>query len=259
MALLVACTTTPPVASPTRIAVATARATESAPTATPGATALPAPTVFVPRSAALEAGLLYYCEAYPFPIEVLEGPANALTRDDPAAAVLTSPTLGMTAVKRWWMVYRSETDAEFLGRTESRGFPWVRTAFRDGAWIPWAYGRCRLDAATGALDPVGWWIPADQWPSPSATVLHVRARGYCPGTLADRLALPTIRYGTAAILVLLSARPTAALIDECGRNQVASLTIHLDEAVGDRALLDGTVWPNRDARVAPPALNFSGG
>lgn len=54
-------------------------------------------------------------------------------------------------------------------------------------------------------------------------------------------------------------RTSSDAIGKCGNKQVAALTIALHEAVADRALLDGTVWPNRDGHIVPPRLIFSGG
>ena len=96
-----------------------------------------------------------------------------------------------------------------------------------------------------------WWITPARWPDPGDDTLQITIRDECPETVGDRMLDPIVRYGTDAILIVIPTtspgppRPLGGLTSD--REQLASVSLQLDEPVGARALLDGATWPARDA------------
>ncbi len=216
----------------------------------------------LPSSADLAAGLTYYCgNGERFDIESLSGPANAEQSADPAVAPLRSlaPQLGLEPT-HWWSVYRSTTAAEFLGRTSSGPYDYVVIELRgDGSWGLKGYGDCQMQYVETGLSTIAWSIDPANPPTPGTRELHVLARDLCPGTLARRLGKPVIRYGVDSILIALTASLAAPGGPGCGTGQTAAFTLQLDEPIGARTLIDGSIWPSRDARIVPPQLSGAGG
>jgi hypothetical protein len=212
-----------------------------------------------PGSTDLAAGLPYYCgNGEIFQIESLSGPADATEGADPAAGPVRSPGLpfGVQAT-HWWLVYRTATQAEFLGQDPSGNFEYVETEFKSGTWVLRGLGDCQFRYLVRGRDTIAWWIDQANPPKPGDRVLHILGRDLCPTTLGARLAAPVVRYGTDSVLIALTA--TASNPIACGTGQAAPLTVQLTEPLGARTLVDGSVWPARDARIVPPFLSEAGG
>ena len=234
-------------------AVASPRTEERTPSPSP--TEPPPSTVApVPPSDSFGAGLLYTCVygTAAFPIELLETSPSRNLNPDPTPALIRWP-VPTTAVE-WWLLARTETHAEFVGRdADGRSFEQA-TLERDGdgVWNAVGWGGCGFHAVVPGVEEsgvLGWWIRDQDWPEPGDHTLHVRIRTWCPQTLTDRMLEPIVRYAPDRIIAIVTARPLAQQPSSCGLDQVADATIELDEPVGDRLILDASTWPGRDAHV----------
>ncbi len=63
----------------------------------------------------------------------------------------------------------------------------------------------------------------------------------------ERLGTPQFRYGPDSIEVLLTAMPPEGEFFTCQGNPASSMTLHFDEPVGDRHILDLSSYPPADA------------
>jgi len=145
-------------------------------------TFVPPPTIPEPSSTDLAARLPYYCgNGEVFHIESLSGPANAQEGTDPAFAPVQAlaTRLGLAATY-WWLVYRSETRAEFLGRPALRTMSTLRPSCG-----PEAPGRSR---ASETARSVTWLKACRRFRGGSIQRTHRRlvlAKFTCwPGTFA---------------------------------------------------------------------------
>lgn len=254
-----ACTQTPsaaPSATPP-VAVSTSGPTLTATSTSPSATTLPAPTVFVPESDAFTAGLTYTCGGADFPIEVLEAPGDDHLSTDPPARYVRSAAF-VPQVTEWWLIDRTSVLAEYVGRYDADSYEYFRVEFDGDIWLMSGYGDCRVRAEVPDETVIGWWIPEARWPEPGDRELRVTVRAECPETVAERLAEPIIRYGPEAIVIILAAEPLGRPHPHCGdgSDQLARVTLRLDDAVGNRSLWDGREWPLRDARSQTEPLIF---
>lgn len=208
------------------------------------------PSVLVPPSDSYVAGLVYTCGGADFPIEVLEGPPDAHRSHDPPAKLLNG-LLGLLPNERWWLVNRTATLAEYVGEPEPGDYWFVYTELVDGQWRAGPYGDCQMRAVVEDAVVDTWWIPSARWPDPGDATLQITIRDECPETVGGRMLDPIIRYGTDAILIVIPTRPPGPPRPHCGftsdREQLARVSLQLDEPVGARALLDGESWPARDA------------
>jgi hypothetical protein len=76
------------------------------------------------------------------------------------------------------------------------------------------------------------------------------AADYCPlDSTPPVLNVPVVRYGTASILVILTSVKRPSETETCQTPEPVAVTIRFDEPIGTRVLLDGLIWPGRDARV----------
>jgi hypothetical protein len=95
-----------------------------------------------------------------------------------------------------------------------------------------------------------WWLDPDA-PPPAVGDRSIRAlvQEYaCAGGKSPegRIQAPSIAYFEDAIVVTMSIRPLPGDHD-CPANPATAFEIRLDQAVGGRRLLDGGVFPPRDA------------
>lgn len=106
------------------------------------------------------------------------------------------------------------------------------------------------DAATWTLDPSMAF-------GPDATVLHILVDWHtCHGELsAEGRIVQNVSYGDAGVVVTLAVRSLQGAAT-CPYPPPTPYTLHLDEAVGSRALLDGGWWPpNAIARGGQPVVS----
>jgi hypothetical protein len=193
----------------------------------------------------------------------LQLPGFAEREGDPAAAALrafllkTQPEelVGVFPATGWHRVFESDQTVVFVARGPA-DMPWVMVAFDRGdtAWTIDGYGQCHMQIALPeGIGRATWWLdPAAGPPGPEATELSALiveqncASGKPP---VGRVLPPAIVYGADAITITIAVRMEGG---DCPSNPEFPLTIQLAEPLGDRALLDGSVFPPRDASGPPP-------
>lgn len=102
--------------------------------------------------------------------------------------------------------------------------------------------------------PKGAAVTADST-AVAVLVTEMQCTGGVP--VGDRLGKPLVRYGPATIEVLFTARPLDGEVFTCIGNQPSSTTLHLDEPIGERRILDLSGYPPRDA-TKPGRLGSTG-
>ena len=192
----------------------------------------------------------------------LQLPGFAEREGDPAADALRS-FLGEPQPEElvrafpaagWHRVFESDQMVVFVARGDAE-MPWVVVAFERGetGWQIDRYGQCRAQLALPeGVGLATWWLdPAARPPAREATELsaiiveQACASGQPP---VGRVLAPAIVYGADAITITIAVRVIGG---DCPGNPEFSVTIQLAEPLGDRALLDGSVFPPRDASQPP--------
>jgi hypothetical protein len=105
------------------------------------------------------------------------------------------------------------------------------------------------------LGPAAWWLdPNALAPNPNATTIPIKvleqscASGGADGL--DRLDAPSMELTDKAITVKLAIRRLPGA-EDCQGNAPFKFELDLPEPLGDRALLDGSSKPPRDATKPP--------
>lgn len=195
---------------------------------------------------------------------VLGQPASDEMATDPAAAALreylvASSGLEETATRPatgWHRIVLTAVQVQFVAvGTDRKGLWVIGLEARDGAWETILDGACHGQVKRPAgFGPAGWWLdPAFPPPGKQDLVLHVLineescASGKSP---EGRVGPPEIAYFQQAIVVTLSVRPRSGGQD-CPSNPDFAMKIRLNEPVGDRRILDGGLFPPRDAQLPP--------
>jgi hypothetical protein len=154
----------------------------------------------------------------------------------------------------WRRVFQTDRAVLFVA-PEDVDRQWVMVAFARGAtgWEIDGYGQCHMQIALPeGIGRATWWLdPAPGPPGQEATELSAIiveqscASGQPP---VGRVLAPAIVYGEDAITITIAVRVIGG---DCPGNPEFPVTIQLAEPLGDRALLDGTVFPPRDASRPP--------
>ena len=102
--------------------------------------------------------------------------------------------------------------------------------------------------------PARWWVDPVAIPladDARSIPASIRERACASGRSPEgRVNEPTIEYGIDAITVSFTVQGLG--MAQCPGNPSHAFVIELDEPVGSRALLDGSVEPNRDALSGDP-------
>lgn len=223
-----------------------------APSGSPLPSAVPRPTLdpsWVTRPA------LWCGEGLRFPPEALTVP-GAENWIDGAAAELRrtvredrTPELPLPPTG-WYRVADTGSDVLFVARGTAL-VPWLQVAvFDSGAgWALRTYGACTLSVsypdgiggATWSLDPGS---PAPSPDSRQIRALIVETACASGKSPEGRVLDPLIVYGVDSVLIGVAVLPRPGGQD-CQGNPEFPLTIVLSEPLGDRVLLDGSVFPPR--------------
>jgi hypothetical protein len=155
----------------------------------------------------------------------------------------------------WRRVFQSDRAVLFVAPGQAdRQWVMVRLARGATGWEEDGYAECHMELALPeGVGRATWWLDPDApSPGPEATELSAIiveqscASGQPP---VGRVLAPAIVYGTDAITITIAVRQDPG---DCPMNPEFPLTIQLAEPLGDRALLDGSVFPPRDASRPPP-------
>jgi hypothetical protein len=190
---------------------------------------------------------------------VLMQPAHEEEGTDPAAIALrtylATPAPEELAARPdigWHRVAQTATQVQFAG-LEKNGRAWFFVGFMlaNGTWTEGSSGTCAGTVRRGpGLVRADWWLdprfdaPQDTDDLVQAVLLERScASGHSP---EGRIAPPSIAYFENAIVVTMSVqhRPGG---QDCAGNPEFRFKLRLDQAVGRRRLLDGSVFPPRDA------------
>ena len=197
-----------------------------------------------------------------FPAGALAGVGRAQLDNDPPAAVLRSVIAeggepDMFPADGWHRVF-SDPDTVLFVALGPGDPPWVvvEAVLGPDGWTAGGYGACKAAPVLPAgISMADFWLDPDApAPGPDATTLHgiiverACANGDPP---TGRVRPPVVVYGegTVTITVTVSETPGGA---DCPGNPSVPITIELSQPLGERTILDGSVFPPRDTS-GPPA------
>ncbi len=264
--LVVACGQAPatdsPSSPPGSASTTTAPSTATGPEPTPSA---PVPVITPPTSDDPASILLTCGGEERFPSAALAGIGLAEFENDAAAAVLKSiiaesaepdifPDHG------WHRVAAGPGGVVFVGPfvAPGPGDPaWVMVEAAPGpdGWTADAYGACHAQPVLpDRIWHADFWLdPAAPPPGPDATTLHglIVERACASGQPPNgRVQAPVVVYDEHAVTVTVTVRETPGGAD-CPGNPEVPITIELEQPLGDRVILDGSVFPPRTTNVPP--------
>jgi hypothetical protein len=196
-----------------------------------------------------------------FPSAALAGVGAAELEDDAPAAVLKSiiaepadpdifPDHG------WHRVAVGPGGVLFVA--PGQGVPWVQVAAMPAAdgWTADLYGECHAQPVTP--DGIGladfWLDSAAGRPGPDATTLSgfIHERSCASGKPPNgRIQAPMVVFGEGSVVVTVTVRQRPGAQDCPGNPDTTRITIELGQPLGDRVILDGSVFPPRDTSVPP--------
>lgn len=203
------------------------------------------------------------CGGAGFPAALLDESGNAETLSDPAAEALRrhlgqpGPDFAWLPDAGWREVVRTDSQVVYLADAEPGGdSPYAEvTVQREGdRWSVGGWGQCRLQAdvgpdlglATFRVDPAAVLDPAEAEIPVLVTEQACNSGGNALGRIVD----PIIVLGNDAITVIFAVRPRGGGQD-CQGNPETPYRLTLPEPLGERALLDSSAVPPRDATLCP--------
>lgn len=196
-----------------------------------------------------------------FPAAALAGIGLAEFENDAAAAVLKSVIAeagdpDIFPDHGWHRVAAGPVGVVFVA--PGPGDPvWVMVAAVPGpdGWTADLYGACTAQPALPrGIGHADFWLNPDAPPpGPGATKLEgliVEVSCASAEPPGGRIQPPVVLFdeGSVVITVTVRQRPGA---QDCPGNPITPISIELGQPLGDRVVLDGSVFPPRDASVPP--------
>ena len=239
--------------------------TPTAPSASePAEPATPEPSPVVTPPVIADPTLVLTCGGPErFPAAALAGVGQAELDGDPPAAVLKSVLAeggdpDIFPDHGWSRVASGPDSVAFVA--QGPGDPaWVMVEASLGpdGWTAGGYGACHLQPALPAgIYPADFWLdPAAPPPGPDTTTLHgliverACANGKPP---TGRVRPPVVVYAESTVTITVTVREIPGGAD-CPGNPSVPITIELSQPLGDRTVLDGSVFPPRDTSGPPAA------
>lgn len=175
---------------------------------------------------------------------------------DALRAFLATPEGAAFGTSSWVRVSETADRVQFIGRRpDGEGWLVIGFAVRDGEWALELAGECKPRVVLGGgLGPADWWVdPASPPIRRDATEFDamVLERACASGQSSDgRIAPPFVLYEPDSVVVTFGVVLTPGG-PRCPGHPPGSYHVKLDEPIGDRWLLDGGVFPPRDATKAP--------
>jgi hypothetical protein len=182
---------------------------------------------------------------------------------DPAAIALRT-YLAMPAPEElsarpdvgWHRVAQTANQVQFAS-LEKDGRSWFFVGFMlaHGAWTEGSSGSCAgtVQRPRG-LVRADWWLDPDRAPAAvgDRSIRAVVQEYACAGGRSPegRIQAPAIVYFEDAVVVTMSVRPLPGAHD-CPANPAVPFEIQLEQPIEGRRLLDGGVFPPRDATRPP--------
>ncbi len=197
-----------------------------------------------------------------FPAGALGGVGQAELETDAPAAVLRSVIAeggepDIFPADGWHRVV-SDLDTVVFVALGPGDPPWVMVEATRGpdGWTAGGYGACDAQPVLPAgISMADFWLdPAAPAPAPDSTTLNgviverACANGKPP---TNRVRPPIVVYEEQAVTVTVTVSEIAGGAD-CPSNPPVPITIELSQPLGERTILDGSVFPPRDTS-GPPA------
>lgn len=237
-------------ADPTPVTSETSSPVAAAESAGP---ALAPPPVLEPEDVRLSCG-----SPLPFGAEALRGPGGAEQADHPAAAALRDllEESSLPARGGWQVVVLTGRSALFLlPEPRDSEFPYWSAEFetQGEAWTYVRSGQCQLRPIFEGMEAASWVLAPGQQITRDSKIFDVLvteascSSGQSPeGRIVPAAAI----YQETSITVIFAVRPLPGA-QTCQGAPPATVTLQLDEQVGDRRLLDGSVFPAEVRAEAP--------
>lgn len=241
-------------------ATATAGSPTTLPSIPQGTVGAPAPTATLVAPPAIEAGQLQLTCGSPlaFAPRALSGPPGAEEADHPAAEALRQLLKGDSPPSRpgWRVVVLSATHVLFLlPGLPQEGVAYWNAEFenRGGAWMYVRSGQCDLQPFFSGIEPARWDLAPGDALRPNTTTLNVLVtdRGCSSGQSPEGRIVPAaVIYDANSVMVIFGVKPLPGS-QTCEPAPAAAVSLELREALGNRELLDGAVFPAEPRGRAP--------
>lgn len=203
------------------------------------------------------------CDGGPsFDPAILQGPGGAENAANPAAEALRrhlateNIEIDWLPDSGWIEVSRSEASASFLAPDPATEGSWFSVSVgRDGdAWKVEGWGGCSLRPDVGfGMGIASFRVApdADVGPGASEIPILVTERDCNSGEDATgRIVVSSLEADDTSVTAVIAVRPRGGG-QECPSNPETPFLLQLPEPLGDRALLDGSSVPPRDATICP--------
>jgi hypothetical protein len=122
-----------------------------------------------------------------------------------------------------------------------------------GTWTRGGYGSCRPTAVLAApFGPATWQLEAPVTPADARFTALVTEQSCASGTeAAARVSDPLIEYGSRTVTVTFGVRRLDGA-QTCQSNPAVPVEVRLSQPLGERALLDGALFPPSPVEVSNP-------
>jgi hypothetical protein len=211
-----------------------------------------APTATLVAPPAIQAGQLQLTCGSPlaFPPAALSGPPGAEQADHPAAEALRQLLQGDSPPSRpgWRVVVLSAKHALFLlPGLAQEGVSYWNAEFenREGSWTYVRSGQCDLQPFFSGIEPARWDLAPGEALQANTTTLRVLVtdRGCSSGQSPEGRIVPAaVIYDANSVMVIFGVKPLPGS-QTCEPAPAAAVSLELREALGNRELLDGAVFP----------------
>lgn len=204
------------------------------------------------------------CDGGPaFALALLDRPGAAERAADPAAAALRAHVTGGGIETEWlpdtgWIeTARSADAAQYVSKGDDGEWYQVGVELRDGDWMVDGWGGCALrpeippgvGLARFRVAP-GVELTRD---AIEISVLVTEMACNSGQDARGRIRQPLVLTDAESVTVVMTVRPRGGG-QECPSNPETPFLLELPEPLGDRALLDGSEVPPRDATECPEAI-----
>ena len=194
-----------------------------------------------------------------FTADDLLAPPGAETMDHPAAEPLRAlmETDQLPNRNGWRLVAMTDERAVFVLPAQPGGgfgFWYAEVEAAGSTWQTGPFGQCDPMPRLEGLSPARWELAAGAELGPESRVVRVLvtelacASGRSP---EGRIAPADVTYGEDSVTIIFGTRPLAGA-QTCQAGPPAEVSVDLREPIGNRILLDGSVFPAQPRGEAAP-------
>jgi hypothetical protein len=206
----------------------------------------------------------YRCQGTRVPAAVLTDGATADQLGDEAAAALDGASVPDIEPEEWRVLTETSTDVYLIRelpkprvddhgerRThELMGIEWTDQTEEGGeGWQLWQHGDCALRYDLGGLGDAIVALDPDNPPDPASSEVHllVTEVACASGKPAEgRLTLERLVELEDRVKLVIGVEAPPGDAQSCQSNPPTPFTVELDAPLGDRTLMDGAVYPERE-------------